>query len=37
MALIIGGVERQTVSLGGVEFKNLGGEVKWPLSRCLRD
>jgi hypothetical protein len=25
MALVIGGTERQTISLGGVEFKNLGG------------
>jgi hypothetical protein len=25
MALIINGIERQTVSIGGTEFKNLGG------------
>jgi hypothetical protein len=37
MALVIGGAERQTISLGGVEFKNLGGGVKWPLSHCLLD
>lgn len=28
MALVIGGAERQTISLGGVEFKNLGGGGK---------
>lgn len=30
MALIINGIERQTVSIGGTEFKNLGGGGKGP-------